>query len=104
MKKKTLLIICSFVSVCYAETDLQTEEEQACSMVQEALAEDDFFFDFPDDLQDNVDEQIEAPCRLHDLATTLGVQAVLGVMCISEVCSESYAWLVAKINCLKKKV
>lgn len=127
MKKKTLVTICCLASSCYAQPRQSAtivysfpeqnnaeqkpvrtaEEKKSCSMVQEALSEDDFFFDFEDEEctsnQAGCDESIGVVSRLQDLIKTFGVQAVLGAMYISEKVSGSYAWLVGCLNSLNKK-
>lgn len=108
MKKKTLVILCCLVSSCYAQPQegesaprSQPEEKSSCSVVQEALFEDDFFFDMEDEQDsstENYDEPTGLVSRLQGLVNTLGVQALLGAMYISGVCSDAYHYIQGLLN------
>lgn len=105
------MVICSLASACYAQPRSveresaptpSTEEKNSCPVVQEALSEeifldDDFFFDMEDDRECAetlpCDEPEGVISRLQELVNKLGVQAILGAMYISGVCSDTYNYV-----------
>lgn len=93
--------------VAQPEENMQTEQEKSCSIVQEALSEDDFFFDIEDEVCDanstSCDELTGVLSRLQNLVKIFGVQAVLAALYLSEKVSGSYVWLVGYLNSLNKK-